>query len=251
MSRLGGPGARTSPVVALALAIAVLLALSGCETTAEKSAALRRAAKHVALNEKGLSIAADSRDVSVLGASVVRDSEGAAVVVTLRNHSAHALREVPIAITVKSAAGSVLFQNNGVGLERALVSVPSIAAHGTVVWVDDQVPASGGPASASARVGPAPTLAGALPAISSGSVHLGEDPSNGVVARGTVSNRSKVAQRTLVLFAVARRAGRIVAAGRQILPELAPGASSSYEVALLGNASGATPQVQAPASSLR
>jgi len=235
----------------LALLLLAALALSACQTTAEKSAELRRKAKRVSVTERGLSIAKESRQVSVLQASVVSSAEGAAVAVKLRNRSAGALREVPIAITVKAANGHVLFQNNGGGLERALIAVPSIGPRETIVWVDDQIPPGGAPASASARVGEAPSAAAPLPKLAVTDVRVSEDPANGLVATGTVRNRSKLTQTSLVLYGTASRGNRIVAAGRQIMPELAAGASSSVEIALLGDAGGAKPQIAAPASSFR
>jgi hypothetical protein len=228
-----------------ALALAAL-ALAGCETTAEKSAKLQRQAKHVTLAQKGLSIARESADVKVLATTIVRSSEGAAAVVTLENDSSHTLREVPIAITVRDSHGHTLFQNNGPGLEGALVAVPSLAAHRTFVWVDDQVPANGEPVGVSARVGEAPRVTSSLPDIAVEGAGLSEDPSEGVVAAGSVKNHSSVAQRKLVIFGVARRGGKIVAAGRGVLPELAPGASTPFQVFFVGNASGAQLQVSAP-----
>jgi hypothetical protein len=234
---------------ALALALGALV-LSGCETTAEKSAKLERQAKRVTLQqEKGLTITRESSSVEVTEATVLHGSERAAAVVALKNNSAHAQREVPIAITVKDAHGKTLFQNNEPGLERALVSIPSIPAHETVVWVDDQIPASGSPASVSARVGQSPTLARQLPELTITGANLSEDPASGTIAEGTVANRSKVAQSGLVLFALARRAGKIVAAGRAVVPELAPGASAPFQASLVGDAHGAGVQVLAPPSS--
>lgn len=224
--------------------------LSGCETTAEKSAKLERQAKRVTLQqEKGLTIARESTTVTVTGTSVLHGSERAAAVVTLKNRSAHAQREVPIAITVKDAHGKTLFQNNEPGLERALVSIPSIPPHGSIVWIDDQLPASGSPASVSARVGRAPALAGQLPELTVADTKLSEDPASGTIAEGTVANRSKVAQSGLVLFALARRAGKIVAAGRAVVPELAPGASAPFQASLVGDAHGASVQVLVPPAS--
>lgn len=224
--------------------------LSGCETTAEKSAKLERQAKRVTLKqEKGLTIARESTTVTVAGTAVLHGSERAAAVVTQKNRSAHAQHEVPIAITVKDGHGKTLFQNNEPGLERALVSIPSIPAHETVVWVDDQLPASGSPASVSARVGQAPALAGQLPELTVADAKLSDDPASGTIAEGTVANRSKVAQSGLVLFALARRAGKIVAAGRAVVPELAPGASASFQASLVGDAHGASVQVSAPPAS--
>jgi hypothetical protein len=240
---------RAACVASLALAP---LVLGGCETTAEKSAKLERAAKRVTLaQEKGLSISRPSTTVQIVGATVVRDSERAAAVVTLHNRSARTQRAVPIAITVKSARGATVFQNNGPGLESALVSVPSIAAHATVVWVDDQLPVSGSPASVSAVVGEAPSTTAQSPTLAVTGARITEDPANGVVADGTVTNRSKVAQASLVVFAVARRGGAIVGAGRAIVSELAPGAASPFQASLLGHPLGARLSIFAPAADLQ
>jgi hypothetical protein len=228
------------------------LTLTGCETTAEKSAKLERQAKRVTLRqEKGLTIAHESASIEVVDASVLRSAERAAAVVTLKNRSSHAQREVPIAIAVKDVRGRTLFQNDEPGLERALVAIPSIPAHETVVWVDDQLPASGSPARVSARVGQAPAVAGQLPELAVSGAKLSEDPANGTVAEGTVANRSKVTQSSLVLFALAHRAGKIVAAGRAVVPELAPGAGAPFQASLVGDAHGASVQVLAPPASFR
>jgi hypothetical protein len=237
-------------LLALALAPPLALgavALSGCETTAEKSAKLERQAKRVTLQrEKGLTITRESSSVAVSEATVLLGPERAAAVVTLKNRSTHAQREVPIAIAVKDARGRTLFQNDEPGLERALVSIPSIPAHETVVWVDDQVPPSGSPGSVSARVGQVPDVVGQLPELTVSGTKLSEDPAGGTIAEGTVANRSKVAQSGLVLFALARRDGKIVAAGRAVVPELAPGASAPFQASLVGDAHGASVQVFAP-----
>ena len=151
--------------------------------------------------------------------------------------------------TVRDARGRTLFQNNAPGLESALVSVPSIGPHASVAWVDDQLPAAGPPASVAAKVGEAPQLSGPQPEVSLSGARISEDPANGVVATGTVANRSKVAQSGLAVFAVARRAGKIVAAGRAIVPELAPAGSAPFQASLVGDASGAQLDVAAPPAS--
>jgi hypothetical protein len=236
-------------VLALGLAALVSLALTGCETTAEKSARLQRQATRVAPTEKGLSITRENDRVRVVGAIVLRDSERAAAVVTLHNRSSRAQRDVPIAIAVRDAHGRLLFANDAPGLESALVSLPSIAGNATAVWVDDQLPVTGAPASVSAKIGAAPSLAGAPPRLAVGATRLAEDPANGTVASGAVTNRSRTAQQGLVLFAVARRAGRIVAAGRAVVPALPPNASAPFQASLVGDAKGATLRVAAPPAS--
>lgn len=227
------------------LAIAALL-LSGCETTAEKSAKLARQAKHVTLSEKGLSITRESAYVKVVSSTLVHSSEAAAAVVKLRNGSMHTLRAIPIAITVRDASGRSLFQNNAPGLEGALVAVASLAPHATTTWIDDQVPPNGGPASASARVGEGSVVQGRIPSLATSKISLSEDPTSGIVATGTVTNHSSISQRNLVLFGLARRGGKIVAAGRGMLPVLAGGASAPFQVSFVGDASAAQVQVLVP-----
>jgi hypothetical protein len=242
----GRAGVRAA--VQIVVVLAVGLALTGCETTAQKSAQLERAAhRHTQVAEKGLAIAKQSTEVHVLDAVLVHSAEGAAAVVTLRNDSANALKDVPIAIAVKDAHGSTAFQNNAPGLEAALTSLGSLPAHGEATWVDDQVPAAGAPASVSAIVGESPIVDGPTPQIEVVGVRPSEE-SGSATATGTVRNRSNVTQQALVVYAVARRAGRVVAAGRAILPEVAVGASIPFQAFLVGSADGASLQANAPAT---
>jgi len=222
------------------------LALSGCESTQEKSAKLEKTAKHFALARTGLSIAHASTQAQVLSATVVRGSEGAAAVVTVRNSSAHTLSGVPVAITVRDAHGQTLYQNNAPGLEAGLIQVSSLPTHGSVTWVDDQVPITGAPASVSAVIGEAHVASGPEPQIEVAGTHLAE-ASTGETA-GTVRNRSSVTQQHLVVYVIARRAGTIVAAGRAILAEVTPGASVPFQAFLVGSAAGASLQAEAPAT---
>jgi hypothetical protein len=226
----------------------VALALTGCSTSAEKSAKLERQAKLLAAHAppppQGLSITRESSNVKVLHASVLSSSEGSAVSVTLRNVSSHALLSVPIAITVKDAGGRTIFQNNAPGIEAALTSIASLAAHREATWVDDQIPPSPQPASVSVRVGEASAPGRPLPRIEIEGLHSSEESAS--QAAGTVSNRSNVAQRELIVYVLARRAGEVVAAGRAVLPEVAPGASAQFQVLFVGSANGASLLASAP-----
>jgi hypothetical protein len=224
------------------------LALSGCETTAETSARLERAAKRATVVQNGLLITHPSTDVKVLETAVLRGSEGAAAVVVAQNLSSRAQRHVPIAITVKSTTGQTLFQNNAPGLEPALVSLASLPAHGELAWVDDQLPATGKPTAVSAVLGQAPAAAGALPQIEVQGAHLIEDPSRGIGYSARASSRSRVRQQSLVVFALARRGGRIVAAGRALVPELAARSSTQFQMFFVGDPRGAQVQFSAPAT---
>jgi hypothetical protein len=236
------PGIRTGSA-ALVLAA---LALSGCESTQEESAKLEKTAKHFALARTGLSIAHASTQAQVLSATVVRGKEGAAAAVTVHNSSSHTLSSVPIAITVENARGQTLYQNNAAGLEAGLTQISSLPAHGSVTWVDDQVPSTGAPASVSAVIGEAHVADGPQPQIEVTGSRLTE-ASTGETS-GTVRNRSNMTQQHLVVYVTARRAGRIEAAGRAILAEVAPGAAAPFQAFLVGSAAGASLQAEAPAT---
>ena len=239
-----------TPVVLAALAFAAL-ALGGCESTQEQSAKLEAAAKlekreHPASADRGLSIAHPSTKVKVLEATVLHDAEGAAAAVTVENISSQTLEAVPIAIAVKDSGGKLVYQNDAPGLEPSLTAISRLPAHGSLTWVDDQIASAGGPSSVTATVGEAPAAKGPEPAIAVSGVHLSE-PSTGEVA-GTVRNGSTAAQAHLVVYVTATHSGRIVAAGRAVIAELAAGASTGFQVFPIGSLSGAQLQASAPAT---
>jgi len=232
------------------------VALAGCETSAEKSAQLEKAAKlHAARNpqqhQQQLTIARTSRFVKAVSSTVLSSSEGHAVVVTLRNSSRRTLRDVPLLLTVRDAHGASIYSNTGPGLAHSLTSVASLPAHGTLAWVDDQVQPTGVPASASARVGEAAPVAGAPPALAVKGAQLFEDPVNGIGAEGDIVNRSPIAQSELVVYAVALRGGRIVAAGRALLPQVPASSTTRFQVFFIGEPRGGSLRVSAPPTTFR
>ena len=249
----GGPtrGLRTlAGRVAFAAGLfALVLALGGCESTAEKSAQLERSAKRAVLSsERGLVITKANPEVRVLAAQVLHSGEQSAAVITLRNLSGRALRDAPIAITVRDARGGVLFKNDAPGLEAALTTVALLPAGGRATWVDDQVQTSGTPSGVAALVGETPPAPPSIPRLRIEGVHSTEDPASGAGAAGTVANESGVTQHDLVVDVLARRGGRIVAAGRAVLPEVPAHGRTSFEVFFVGDPRGAKLQLSAPPS---
>jgi hypothetical protein len=237
-----------------ALAVAAL-ALNGCESNIERSAKLEKKARaarlaHPQENLKGVVVTRENPKVKVLTVDVVHGEGGVAAVVLLRNESSKPLHSAPIALTVNDAKGAVLYQNNAPGLNPTLVSVPLLRAHAVTVWVDDQIQATGVPRKASAKVGEAPAATGQLPRVIVSGVHSSEESGNGASVEGTVTNRSKVAQQQLVVYVVARRAGRIVAAGRAVLPEVAAGQTTPFQVFFIGSPKGAQLEASAPPTTL-
>ncbi len=241
-------------LAALAL---VALALAGCETTAEKSAKLEKAAKLAqkqaaargVVGQQGVTVAHESSIIKVAGTTVLHGSEGAAVVVTLHNTSATAQRKIPIAITVRSASGATLYTNDEPGLSPSLTSVPLIPAHGELSWIDDQIQASGTPASVTARVGEGTPLTGTAPVLSVEGVQLTHEVA-GPGAEGKILNHSPTAQQELVVFAVARHGAAIVAAGRAVIPEAAPSGATHFQLFFTGSPAGASVSYEAPPTTI-
>jgi hypothetical protein len=226
-------------------AMSVALVCTGCESTAQRSAEIEKHAKHEKLSLQGVSVTKESPNVEVTASTVVHSSEGTAVVVELRNTSSRAIENAQIEITVRDAKGSVLFQNNQPGAERALTTVSLLRPGKRTVWVDDQVQTTGAPASASARVGEGTHASGSTPRMSVSGTHSTEEGGEAGTA-GDVTNGSKVAQQHLVVYAVARKAGKIVAAGRAGIPEVAANATMPFQVYFIGDPKGAQIEASAP-----
>lgn len=229
------------------------LALVGCESNAQRSAKLEKAAltqrrQHPQTIQRGVVVARENPQVTVVEAEALHDENGTAAVVVLRNDSAKTLRDAPIAITVSDAGGATLYSNASPGLDSTLVTVPVLKAGVKTLWIDDQIQAAGTPAKVSARVGEAASASGALPEVRVSGVHTFDDPTNGVGVEGRVSNSSRVAQQKLVVYVAARRGGRIVAAGRAVLTELPAGRTTSFQVFCIGSPQGAKLEASAPAS---
>ncbi len=225
----------------LAIALAgVALIVSGCESTQDKSAKIAAELGPVA-QEKGLRISKRSEDVKVVSTTLLSDGNGSAVVVELHNGSSRDLADVPLLIDVLDAKGKSVYRNDIPGIEPALAAVPLIPAGGDVLWVHDQVLATGEPASVKATVGAGgKELSGELPAVRVSAPKLESDRFTGVAAGGEVVNESGEDIERLLLYAVARKGGKIVAAGRgAIEPLKGKPKPVPYNVYFIGDPGGA------------
>jgi hypothetical protein len=237
--------------VRLAALALVALALTACESNQERSAKLAKAAKAVereaadrrALAQRALTITRPSTKVKVTSTAIVRGAEGAAAVVSLRNISSTPLRGVPVQIVARNAHGASVYTNDVAGLSPTLASIALIPAHAEQTWIDDQVQATGTPVSVSAKVGEGTPTAAAVPQLSVQGTHLSE-----AHAEGNIVNHSMLAQEEVVVDAVARRAGKIVAAGRAVLASAPAGASTPFQIFFVGDPAGAQLEVDAPAT---
>lgn len=229
-------------------AVATGLILCGCQSTQEHSAELQRQAKHDVLPAQSTAVTKQSKSVEVLRSTVVHSSSGTAVVVALRNTTTHPLENAPIEITVRGAHATVLYQDNTPGLEPSLTTVSLLAPGQETIWVDDQVTATGLPLSASALVGEATQASGRIPQLSIAGAHLSAEAGAEATLSGTVANRSQISQQNLVVYAVARRSSKIVAAGRAVLPEVPVGANVPFQIYFVGDPHGAQISTSATAT---
>ena len=229
------------PLLAGVLGVAAIAALSACQSTQSRSAELEAENANVLLEEDGVTVTKEDPDIKVLATTVLSEAEGSAVVVELHNDSGQDLVDVPIAVDVRDAKGRSVYTNDAPGLEQALVAVPFIPAGGDAVWVNDQVLAAGKPVSAEVKVGVGGTpFSGEQPEIEVSKPKLEGDPTSGIVADGNVVNRTGEDQNRFLLFAVARRGGKVVAAGRGAIEHLKPETKKvPYNVYFIGDPTGA------------
>ena len=226
------------PACALLVLLVAALA-TGCESTQSKSARLKSHAKGALDEGRGVVVKRENPAVKVLATSTIRDRNGEAVVVRLRNLGKRPLADLPISVRLADSTGKPVYTNTTPGLEAALAHVAFLGPGQELFWVNDQVVSSGRPAQARTLVGTSRPVRGAPPRIEVTGVHLEQDPVSGISAAGRVINHSKLLQRRLPVFCVARRGDRIVAAGRAILEKVKPGAAAGFTVFFIGNPRGA------------
>lgn len=229
------------PLLATALGLLALASLSACQSTQSRSAELEAASENVLLEDEGIEVTKQDPDIEIVSTTVLSEKEGSAVVVELHNDSGETLVDAPISVEVLDAKGKVVYTNDTPGLEQALVAVPFIPAGGDAVWVNDQVFATGKPKSVRVKVGEGGLpFSGAQPAIEVSEPKVEGDPVSGLVAEGTVVNRTGEDQNRLLFYAVAREGGKIVAAGRGAIEHLKPDTKRLfYNVYFIGDPTGA------------
>ncbi|MBS1869144.1 MAG: hypothetical protein JSS99_05730 [Actinobacteria bacterium] len=243
-----------APVAVLALLPSALLG-SGCSSTRAQAAKFTQEGDK-AFAARGLRVGAANRDVQLVERAVLSDANGTAAVVVLKNRGTQALAGVPLALAVKDAHGKLLWRNDAPGLEPGLTHVALLAPGQTVTWVNDQVltppPPAPRPAALAAKAGagaPAPPTAARLD-IAVRQARLEGDPASGVTAVANAVNGSGVDQRDLVVAAVARRGGKLVAAGRAIVPLLRAHGHERFQVFFVGDPRGAELHFDAQPSTL-
>lgn len=214
------------------------VALTGCQSTQDKSAELGKRATNLK-QQAGVTVTTRNADVKVLDTRVLNDANGSAVVVRLDNTAGRPQVDVPVAVTVRSAADRAVFTNDAPGLDKSLTHA-FVLPTGESTWVNDQVFATEKPASADVKVGvPDGAPPATLPAFKVSGARLDRDPVSGLSAIGVVANPGKTLQQKVLVTAIARRDGKVVAAGRGVIPKIKPGRRARFRVFFIGSPRGA------------
>jgi len=242
-------------IVGLTTAALAGVALSACASTQDKAAIVRARGDRAAAGRHGLKITRTNPHVKVLGKTILHDANGTAVAVELENRGRQAESQVPIAIRLADATGKTVFANDAPGLEPALVSMPLIPTRKASYWVHNQIITTKTPTKLDVVVGaarPMPVPANP-PHITLSKIKLDKD-SSGAFVTGLVHNRSKVLQKRVTIFCVAKKGGRVVAAGRAVVDKLPASPMPKpihFSVYFIGNPAGATLDFSVPPVVLR
>lgn len=230
------------------LALAAL-ALAGCESTQAKSARLAKEPSR-ASHETGVKVTTVNPAVRVVRTSVVHDRFGTAAVVELRSTAKRPEAALPLSFVVEGAGGKREFANDSAGLDATLTHVPLLRPGEQAFWVHDQVQATA-PRRVVAKVGTSTVaIPPRLPRLVAGALKLDHD-SSGAFTHGTLRNDSAVQQRKVVVYAVAQRGGKVVAAGRAGIERIAAHGTQPFKVFWIGDPAGAQVRVFAPPTVLK
>jgi hypothetical protein len=205
--------------IAVAALVLTPMLLAGCESTQSKSAKLESQGAEIAKVEK-IKIGARNQSIEITGQTLLTDQYGSALVLGLRNTSPKTQIDVPVGVVVRNGKGKAIYKNDIEGLETGLIQIPVIEGSTESWWVNDQVLVSEKPRRADVTIGkseaPSPSR---IPEIEVTPPVLGAD-SSGPNVTGKVTNKSNIEQIDMLLYAVATKGGKVVAAGRGLIPKL-------------------------------
>ena len=214
--------------------------LSGCATTQDANQRASIQADRTLASRKALVLHGTERDVRVVSTTVLNGKNGSAVVAVLRNRGSRPVNDLPIEVgpeggdPVNARPNVPYFQSHA----------PAIAPGDRATWVyvsKDPL----GSNRAFVRVGahptpPLTTTAGQVSELDAGG------KGDGSSVRAEVTNDTGIPQYDLDVYAVARKGGRLVAAGRANLEHLGVTNSAHLTLPVIGDAKGAEVQIFAP-----
>ena len=131
---------------------------------------------------------------------------------------------MPIGIRVSGPQGGAPFYTNTeAGYARDLNHLSLIRPGQTVDWVNDQI-TGGKAARVTAFVGRGVTVSNPPPDIKLANMRWWNDPYTGWAYKGRAIATSPIPQLRVMVYAVVRRGGKVVAAGRSGIERVARGA---------------------------
>lgn len=224
----------------VAAVFAVPLLLGACETTQEKSARLEAKGARIGVEGK-VELKRTNQDLEVTDKYLLTDQYGSAVILRIENRSSEGQVGVPIQIDVKDAKGKSVYRNDEEGYEDGLLNLQMIGPKEKTWWVNDQVLATRKPASFNYEIGVSEKDYPAKPPeVEVSEPKLEVDPTSGIFVTGTAVNKSAIDQEEMLLYAVAVDRGRVVAAGRGLIPRLrADSKKVTYNIFFIGDPRGA------------
>jgi hypothetical protein len=219
----------------MALTMAIALPLAGCTTTmhAAQRERLESARQRAALEPTRVS--SSNPLVTTAGLTAIRSGSATALIVTVTNHSSHAVSDLPISVGYTAAGGTSVYVNSGANLSYFDAHLPAIRAGRALTWVyttQRRLPAG---VRTFARVGREPSAPALLTEMG---VHIGigyRAASSGRSLTVRLQNGTGVPQYELQVYAYARRDGNYVAAGNATVADLGSGASERVRLALVGS----------------
>jgi hypothetical protein len=233
--------ASVSSISALVAASLLVLAaaVSGCATSQDANKRASINADRTLASREPLVLRQTARNVQVVSTSVINGKDGSAVVVVLRNRGDDPVNDLPIEVgpeggePVNTRPNVPYFQSHA----------PAIAPGEEATWVYvSKEPLHADRAFARVGAPPSPPLATAE--------HLSEletgGSSHGSSVHAEVTNDVGIPQYDLDVYAVARKGGHYVAAGRANLDHLGVSKTARLTLPLIGDAKGAQIQVFAP-----
>ena len=228
------------PAVAL---VGLVTAVSGCATTQDANKRASLQADRTLASRKALVLHGTDPAVQVVRTSVIPGKDGSAIVVVLRNRGDAPVSDLPIEVGPRG--GDPL--NAGRNVPYFQSHAPAIAAGGRDdlglrVQGEDRVGPGLRADRGAAGVGPRGRRRAGARRERCGLTRW--QGGSSVVAE--VSNGTGIPQYGLDVYAVARRGGRYVAAGRASLTHLGVDQKAELTLNLIGDAKGSQIQIYAP-----
>ncbi len=229
------------PRLAVASAgVALALAVGGCVSTEQKAAWAHVQDLRIIASQSPTVVRRPGSDLRVTAVTLLRAHGRLAIVVALRNLSAHAVSDVPISVGLRGRRGARTYLNRAAGTDYFKTHVAVVPARGSETWVfTARAPShlTGAPfALAGDEPSPPITEVRTIPQLRAVLVPLTSARRHG--PRLTVTNLSSIPQTQLQVYGVALAHGRYTAAGSATIGTLGTGNSTTTQLHLVGQPSG-------------